>query len=116
MSVSVRHRSSSLRTLITITNAYFDSTNSEFHIFVKNIGDIPYSDLENVDVYIGSAGGALDLYNISTNNITEYNIVDGVLAPGETIEIIIKTSKTYTSPYEVKVVLSNGVSESYIFS
>ena len=116
MSVSVKHRSDSLRTIITITNAYYDSVNSEFHIFVKNIGDIPYSDLENIDVYIGSADGALDLYNVSTNNITEYDVVDGVLTPGETIEIVIRASKTYESPYEVKVVFSNGVSETYIFS
>lgn len=116
MSVSVKHRSDSLRTIITITNAYYDATNSEFHIFIKNIGDIPYSDLDNIDVYIGSADGALDLYNISTSNITEYDNIDGVLAPGETIEIVIKTSKSYETPYEVKIVLSNGVSETYIFS
>lgn len=116
MSISVKQRSDSLRTLIAITNAYYDSANSKFHIFVKNIGDIPYSDLENIDVYIGSAGGALDFYNISTNNITEYDIVDGVWNPGETIEIVIEPTKTYDPPYEVKIVLSNGVSETYVFS
>jgi len=116
ISISVKQRSDSLRTIIAITNAYYDSANSKFHIFAKNIGDIPYSDLENIDVYIGSAGGALDFYNISTNNITEYNVADGVWSPGETIEIVIETTKTYDPPYEVKIVLSNGVSETYVFS
>lgn len=116
MTIFVKHRSDSLRIQIAITNAYYDSSNSEFHIFIKNIGDIPYSDLEDIDVYLGSATGPLDFYNITLDNITEYGGVDGVLAPGETIEIVVKVTKTYEPPYEVKVVLSNGVSETRIFS
>ncbi|NPA98145.1 MAG: flagellin, partial [Crenarchaeota archaeon] len=72
ISIAVNHRSEALRMVITITNAYYDPVSHNFHIFVKNTGDVPYSDLDNIDVYLGNATGALDYYNISTANITEY--------------------------------------------
>lgn len=116
MSISINHRSEALRTVITVTNAYYDPSTSTFHIFLKNIGDTPYSDFDNIDVYLGSASGELVYFNISSQNITEYGKKDNIWTPGETIEIDIYTSQTFTPPYEVKIVLSNGVSAEYVFS
>ncbi len=115
MSIAVNHRSEALRMVITVTNAYYDPVSHTFHIFVKNTGDVPYSDLNNIDVYLGNASGVLDYYNISTANITEYGPEPGVWVPGETIEITINTTTAYSPPYEVKIVLSNGVSTTYVF-
>ncbi len=115
MSISINHRSEALRTVITVTDAYYDSGTSTFHIYLKNIGDAPYSDLDNIDVYLGSASGNLMYFNISSQNITEYEKSDGVWSPGETIEITMYTDQSFTPPYEVKIVLSNGVSAEYVF-
>lgn len=118
MSTSINYRSEALRTVITVTNAYYDSTSSKFHIFLKNIGDIPYSDFDNIDVYLSSVSGNLVYFNISSQNITEYERKDNIWTPGETIEIIIdasQTSQTFTPPYIVKIVLSNGVSTEHVF-
>jgi len=115
ISTSVKHRSDSYRTSITIVHASLDKQTNTIYIYAKNIGDLVYSDLGNVDFIITDYNGKTFYFSTRTGtvNVEEYGSQIGVFERGETILFKITLSATYNPPLEVKLVLSNGYSTTY---
>ncbi len=115
ISTSVKHRSDSYRTNVIIVHASLDKQTNTIYIYAKNIGDLVYSDLGNVDFIVTDYNGKTFYFStrIGTVNVEEYGSQTGIFERGETILFKITLSDTYTSPLEVKLVLSNGYSTTY---
>jgi len=115
-SQSIQDKSAAVGIRLLIISAYNNTDNGTIDIFVKNIGTLPFNDLERMDVYIGNYTEALDYYTYSQNltpghyNYVEYSESDNVWSPGETIKIVVSPVKSYDDLIRVKIVLPNGAS------
>jgi Archaebacterial flagellin. len=118
LSITIKNRSDTYRMSITIVHALYDTGNKTIYIYLKNTGEAPYSDLANIDVFVKDYTGKVDYYRTGSTEveIVEYGAVGDVLEKGETVLIKITASTAYTTPLEVKVVLSNGFSVMYTIS
>ncbi|MEM0059949.1 MAG: flagellin [Desulfurococcaceae archaeon] len=116
LSITLKNRSDTYRMSITIIHALYDRNQGLIYIYVKNTGEVPYSDLDNIDVFISDYSGSTDYYKPGAENITEYGSIQGVFEKGETILILIQARRTYTPPLEIKLVLSNGYKATYTTS
>ena len=115
-SQAVQEKSAAVGIRLLVVNAYKDSQTGIIYVYVKNVGTMPFSYLNGIDVYLGNYTGALDYYkyNVSastagTFNITELGSADGTWSPGETFRFNINPSASYGDLVRVKVVLPNGV-------
>jgi archaellum component FlaG (FlaF/FlaG flagellin family) len=115
-SQAVREKSAAVGIRLLIVNAYRDSQTGMIYVYVKNVGTLPFSYLNGIDVYIGNYTGVLDYYKYNTSasspgtfNITELGSEDGSWAPGETLRFNINPSATYGDVVRVRIVLPNGV-------
>jgi flagellar protein FlaG len=102
----------------TNSNGYFD-----VFIWVKNIGTVSVDDIGHCDVfltgnntiwtwipYVDYAGGSFPRWSYVLGNSTEWGIATTLM-----IEISYNSSLT-SGPYNVKVMIPNGVSDEYDFS
>ncbi len=112
----VMEKTNALGIKLLVVNAYRDEVNNTIYIYVKNVGNMPYTSVSDIDIYIGNYTGSLDYYkynetrsNPGTFNITELYEQDNVWSPGETIKFNLNPAKNYESLIRVKVVLTNGV-------
>jgi len=105
-----------LQTNIKIVAGFYNQTQGEYVIYVKNVGGIEISetDLYNrSEVYIGPYNGYPRMFLISNvTSSTTASIVDldgnKVWSPGETIVIKVPYNTTGLGAVEVKVVLPSG--------
>jgi flagellar protein FlaG len=118
LSITIKNRSDTYRMSMTIVHALYDAGTNTVYIYLKNTGEVPYNDLANIDVFVRDYAGKVDYYKTNSTKveIVEYGVVNGVLEKGETVLLKITASTAYTTPLEVKVVLSNGYSAMYIIS
>lgn len=94
-----------------------------FVIYAKNTGNLPITDYQDLDVYVGDYGSA-QLYTYSSNACQgsgTFNIVsvtgNGTWEPLETAIIYAYPSQTISGTvFEAKVVPATGVGNDYIFS
>lgn len=115
-SQSVQEKANALGIRLLIINAYKDATNNIIYVYVKNVGTVTFSDLTNIDLYMGNATGVLEYYkyNVTVSspgyyNITELGNPDGTWSPGETLRFNVYVQNTYSELIRVKIVLPNGV-------
>ncbi|MEB3774807.1 MAG: flagellin [Desulfurococcales archaeon] len=112
-SQAITEKTNALGIRIMIVNAY--KSGGTIYIYAKNVGTIPYSDLSNIDLYVGDLDGALDYYKYSSSGgtgtftIEEMGNSDGIWSPGETFKFTVNSIRTYGDLIRVKIVLSNGV-------
>ncbi|MHA1632565.1 MAG: hypothetical protein ACTSXC_07160 [Candidatus Freyarchaeota archaeon] len=91
-----------------------------FVIYSKNTGNLPISTFDSIDLYVGEYLKA-ELYRYSSSGGTGYfNITDsdndGVWEPGETAILrAYNGTSIEASLYEVKIYISNGVGDDYLF-
>jgi len=119
ISISIRSRYESYRLSVSIIHATIDKESSIIYIYVKNTGDVAYSDLNNIDVIITDYNGKTMYYSTRLDsqhrvNYIEYGSQPGVLERGETVLLTIQLIESYTLPLEIKLVLSNGYSTTYV--
>ncbi|MEL9908606.1 MAG: flagellin [Desulfurococcus sp.] len=117
ISISIKNKSDTYRMSIAIIYAYYDASINNVTIFVKNTGDVPYSKLDNIDIFITDYNGVIDYYssgNQTRVTLTELGSLNNVLEPGETLRIDISVSRSYVSPIEIRIVLVNGYSTTYV--
>jgi len=102
----------------TNSNGYFD-----VFLWLKNIGTVPVDDIGRCDVflagnstiwtwipYVDYAEGSFPRWSYVLGNSTEWGIANTLM-----IEISYSSSLT-SGPYNVKVMIPNGVSDEYDFS
>lgn len=116
LSITMKNRSDTYRMSITVVHASYDRNQGVIYIYVKNTGEVPYSDLDNIDLFVSDYAGATDYYKPRSENTTEYGDIRGVFEKGETVLIQIQAVRTYTPPLEIKLVLSNGYKATYTIS
>ena len=105
-----------LRTDLTIVEVQYDPGLGAFVVYVKNTGlsDIPSSQLELTDVYLGTYGESLSLYLYKATGGTGYWNYTKTLSTtpswvaGETIIMYVYNSTQVNPPYHVRVVLPGG--------
>lgn len=114
LSIALKNKSDALRTSIVIIHALYVENENLIYIYVKNTGEIPFSDLDNIDVILTDHVGSVDYYRVKREYIIEYGDIRGVLEKGETILIILQARRPYTPPLELKLVLSNGYKVTYV--
>ncbi|MEB3760679.1 MAG: flagellin [Desulfurococcales archaeon] len=111
----VTEKTNALGVRLMIVNAYRDTVNNTIYIYVKNIGTMPFSEIQEIDIYVGNYTQSLDYYKYNatatpgTFNITELYKQDNVWSPGETLRFNVNPTKDYASVVRIKVVLPNGV-------
>lgn len=115
-SQSVQEKANAIGIRLLIINAYKNSTSNIIYVYVKNVGTVTFSDLPNIDLYMGNATGVLDYYRYNTSasspgyySITELGYVDNSWSPGETLRFNVYVQKQYSELIRVKLVLPNGV-------
>lgn len=113
LSATIKNKSDTYRMSIIIIYALYDKNTNSLYIYLKNTGEVPYSDLDNIDVFVKDYTGRVDYYKSSQATKQEYGNVNNILEKGETMLLNITTVTTYTPPLEVKVVFSNGYSVTY---
>ncbi len=123
INIAIKTRSDTYRTSISIIYAYYDDSQNKIYIYIKNTGEIPYSDLnKSMDIFIVDANNTVDYYNLYSElqagnaNLTEYDKQDNILKPRETAEIVLLARKTYAKPIEIRITFSNGYTASYVTS
>jgi len=95
--------------------------NTSVNIWVKNTGLTPIQKLDKVDAYFGLIN-AVDYvgYNSGSTPQWVYNgtSANSAWSEGQTIQIALQDDSALTSneSYLVQLVISNGVSDDYIFS
>ncbi|MEM3927228.1 MAG: flagellin [Desulfurococcaceae archaeon] len=117
ISVAIKSRSDTFRLSVNIIYAYYNGTH--VMIYVKNTGDLPYSKLDGIDIFIKDYNGKVDHYMTGTSDveIVEYGVRNNVLEPSETIGLVINTNgRQYILPIEIRLILVNGYSTTYIVS
>ncbi|AFL66371.1 flagellin [Desulfurococcus amylolyticus] len=117
ISISIKNKSDTYRMSIAIIYAYYDTSINNVTIFVKNTGDVSYSKLDNIDIFITDYSGAIDYYssgNQARVTLTELGSPNNILEPGETLRIDISVLRSYVSPLEIRIVLVNGYSTTYV--
>lgn len=116
LSVAVKSRSDFFRLNINIVYAYHNE--SHIVIFLKNTGDIPYSKLDSIDIFVKDYNGYVDYYTTSNNNIriVEHRYPNNILESSEVVELIIPVNRKYTPPIEVRIVLVNGYTLAYVIT
>ncbi len=91
-----------------------------FVIYSKNTGNLPISTFDSIDLYVGEYLKA-ELYRYSSSGGTGYfNLTDsdndGVWEPGETAILrAYNGTSIEASLYEVKIYVSNGIGDDYLF-
>lgn len=99
--------------------------NTSVNVWIKNTGLTPLTNLGSVDVYFGQIGsvGYVGYTDGSTDDAPDWGFADGtttssVWTEGQTIQIEVEDSGNLQNnqSYLVQLVLSNGVSDDYIFS
>lgn len=119
ISISIKNKSDTYRMSIAIIYAYYDQSAGRVTIFIKNTGDVPYSKLDSIDIFITDNTGVVDYYSSrdsSKVSLTELGAVNNILEPGETLRIDVATTRSYIAPIEVRIVLVNGYSTTYVTS
>jgi len=121
INIVIKTRSDTYRTSISIIYAYYDSNQGKIYIYIKNTGELSYSELnKSIDIFIIDANNVVNYYNLYQElqsggaTIIEYGEKDNILKPRETAEIILLAKRTYTKPIEIKITLSNGYTTSYV--
>ncbi|PNV78654.1 MAG: hypothetical protein C0179_08570 [Fervidicoccus sp.] len=106
----------SMESSVTIIDFYYSSQNQSFIVFVKNTGsmDISPSFSSMTDVYLGTYGQGSVLYTYASSpSLGHWSYTktqpDPSWKAGETIIIYIYNTTTVLPPYQVKVVMPNGV-------
>jgi len=122
--MSSREARDRIATSIDIIYVALNTSNSNRHIvvFVKNIGsrDISIDEVIKIDIYVYDTD-KLQLYTYSQIaypnhwNFTEIQI-DGVWRVGETLIIRIYNATDFSIPFNIRIVLPNGVQNEYIYS
>jgi flagellar protein FlaG len=112
ISITMKTRSDLYRLSVAIVHASLDKQTNTIYVYAKNTGDVAYSDLGNVDFIVTDYNGRTFYLSTRLGNVTvkEYGSQPGVFEKGETVLFELALSGTYTSPLEVKLVLSNGYS------
>ena len=95
---------------------------SHFVIYVKNVGHLPITSFEHIDVYVGEYGRGL-LYTYDPNANTgsgHFRLIDadgdGVWEPSETAIIQAYPTRTVQgSLFEARIVVPRGIGSSYLF-
>jgi len=91
-----------------------------FVIYAKNTGNLPISNFDSIDLYVGEYLKAeLYRYN-SSGGVGCFNMTDsdgdGVWRPGETAVLrAYNRTSIPASVYEAKIYVSNGIGSSYLF-
>lgn len=101
---------------ITIIDFYYDSQNQSFVVFVKNTGsmDISPTFASMTDVYLGTYGQGTSLYTYSSSpspghwSYTKTQPTASWKA-GETIVILVYNTTAVIPPYQIKIVMPNGI-------
>jgi len=94
--------------------------NKHFVIYAKNIGTLPISTFDSIDLYVGEYLKA-ELYRYNSSGGTGFfNLTDsdddGVWEPGETAILrVYNGTSIEASLYEVKIYISNGIGDDYLF-
>lgn len=109
-------QSNELRTDLTIVEVQYDPSLGAFVVYVKNTGlnDIPLSQLELTDVYLGTYGGSLSLYLYNPAggagywNYTKTVTSASSWVAGETLIVKVYNNTRVDPPYHVRVVLPGG--------
>lgn len=99
--------------------------NTSVNVWIKNTGLTPIKELDLIDVYFGLIGSVdyVGYTDGSTDNAPDWGFDDGTTTSsmwneGQTIKIDIEDSGNLQNnqSYLVQFVISNGVSDDYIFS
>ncbi len=121
INIAIKTRADTYRTSISIIYAYYDDSQNKIYIYIKNTGELSYSDLnKSIDIFIVDANNTVDYYNLYSElragnaNLTEYDKQDNILKPRETAEIVLLAKKTYAKPIEIRITFSNGYTTSYV--
>ncbi|MEM1843637.1 MAG: flagellin [Desulfurococcaceae archaeon] len=117
ISIAVKNRSDSFRLGVSIIYAYYNG--SHVVLFLKNTGDLPYTRLDSIDIFVKDYANAVDYYSTGNPNVVlvEYGTGKNVLEPSETVEVCIDVSgKSYVRPIEVRLVLVNGYTTTYVIT
>jgi len=109
---------------VEVVYASIDKADNCFVVYVKNTGNLPITDFNLVDVYVGPYGSArLYTYSASasSSNPGYFNLTDvdrdGVWEPAETAEIRAYPEEGIpdASMYEVLVKPFKGIGSDYLF-
>jgi archaellum component FlaG (FlaF/FlaG flagellin family) len=109
---------------LDIVYATVDNSTGSAHfvIYAKNVGNLPFSEFEYLDVYVGEYSQAqLYTYSVAADvgsgkfNITDANS-NGVWEPRETATIWVYPTDTINGiTFEARLVPSRGIGSSYLF-
>ncbi len=106
-----------LRTNIRIITGFYNETEGMYVIYVKNVGavNIPLSELNKTDVYLGPYGGEIKLYYYGNGTLGTWTASDvnkdGSWESGETLIIKVNTGARISESVYVKIVLPSGASD-----
>ena len=101
--------------IIAYVSVNTSSTPYVYNIYAKNVGSSHTTNIDLIDIFLGTYGSTLDYYkygtqgSVGTWNYTEIGNNDGVWDPGETLILHVYSDKLYQSPIEVVLVLPQGV-------
>ncbi len=107
-----------LQTNIKIVAGFYNQTQGEYVIYVKNVGSVEISEkslYNRSEVYIGPYNGYPRMYvisNVASSSTATIDDLDGdnIWSPGETLVIYVPYNATGLTAVEVKVVLPSGAS------